>query len=166
MSIPLIVVAGPTASGKTALAIRLAQHYNGEIVSADSMQIYRGMSIATAKPTVGEMQGIPHHLMDFLLPEQEYSVAEYVRDAKAAIENIICRGKQPILAGGTGLYIRSLITDTQFEETQTDAALREALYEHENSGGNGGTLRGVKTHRSRVGAADSSEQYDPSGAGD
>lgn len=129
MPIPLIVVAGPTASGKTALAIRLAEHYDGEIVSADSMQIYEGMSIATAKPTAEEMRGIRHHLIDFVPPEQEYSVAEYVQDASAAIRDIVSRGKQPIVAGGTGLYIRSLVTNTQFEETKTDTALREKLYQ-------------------------------------
>lgn len=129
MPIPLIVVAGPTASGKTALAIRLAEHYDGEIVSADSMQIYQGMSVATAKPTAQEMRGIPHHLIDFVPPEQEYSVAEYVQDASRAIRDIVSRGKQPIVAGGTGLYIRSLVTNTQFEETKTDTALRERLYE-------------------------------------
>ncbi len=130
MSIPLIVVAGPTASGKTSLAIALAKHYNGEVVSADSMQIYKGMTIATAKPTKLEMGDIPHHLIDFVQPEQEYSVAEYVQDASRVIADIISRGKQPIVAGGTGLYIRSLITNTQFEEIETDERLRSALYEY------------------------------------
>ena len=129
MSIPLIVVAGPTASGKTSLAIALAKHYNGEVVSADSMQIYRGMDIGTAKPTVEEMDGIKHHLIDFLPPQEEYSVAEYVKDAADCIADIISRGKTPIIAGGTGLYIRSLITGTQFEEIASDEALRQALYE-------------------------------------
>ena len=129
MSIPLIVVAGPTASGKTSLAIALAKHYNGEVVSADSMQIYRGMDIGTAKPTVEEMDGIKHHLIDFLPPQEEYSVAEYVKDAADCIVDIISRGKTPIIAGGTGLYIRSLITGTQFEEIASDEALRQALYE-------------------------------------
>lgn len=130
MSIPLIVVSGPTASGKTPLAIALAKHFNGEIVSADSMQIYKGMTVATAKPTEQEMDGIPHYLIDFVPPEKDYSVVEYVKDATAAINDIVSRGKQPIVAGGTGLYIRSLITNTQFDDTKTDEALRKALYEY------------------------------------
>ncbi len=129
MAMPLIVVAGPTASGKTALAVELAAALNGEIISADSMQIYQGMSIATAKPSEQEKKGIPHHLIGFLPPECEYSVADYVSDANAAAADIYSRGKQPIIAGGTGLYIRSLLTNTQFQEIQTDEALRAALYE-------------------------------------
>ncbi len=130
MSIPLIVVAGPTASGKTGLAIALAKVFDGEVVSADSMQIYKGMSIATAKPTEEEMGEIPHYMIDFLPPACEYSVVEYVRHAGKVIADIHARGKMPILCGGTGLYIRSLITNTQFDDTKTDDALRKALYEH------------------------------------
>ena len=103
--IPVLAVVGPTASGKTALSIALAKEYGGEIVSADSMQIYKGMSIATAKPTPEEMDGIPHHLIDFLDMGTAFSVADYVALAGEAIRDIHSRGKLPILAGGTGLYV-------------------------------------------------------------
>ena len=97
--IPLLVIAGPTASGKTACAVELAKIYDGEIVSADSMQIYKGLSIATAKPTKEEMQGVPHYLIDFLEPEQAFSVADYVKLAGERIREIHSRGKVPILCG-------------------------------------------------------------------
>lgn len=125
--IPVLAVVGPTASGKTALSVELAKHLGGEIVSADSMQIYKGMDIASAKPTETEKQGIPHHMMDFLSPETPYSVAEYVKAARACILDIHKRQKLPILVGGTGLYVDSLLTDTQFIETETDFKLRERL---------------------------------------
>ncbi|MGN0469840.1 MAG: tRNA (adenosine(37)-N6)-dimethylallyltransferase MiaA [Acutalibacteraceae bacterium] len=125
----LIAVAGPTASGKTSLSIELAKKYNGEIVSADSMQIYKGMDIATAKPTKEEMQGIPHHLIDFLSPTESFSVSEYVTLAKSAIDDITKRGKLPILCGGTGLYVRSLVENVKFSEEKTDEKLREELNE-------------------------------------
>lgn len=125
--IPLLVVGGPTASGKTRLAAELALRHNGEVVSADSMQIYRGMEIGTAKPTPQEMLGVPHHLMGFVEPGTSFSVADYVALAKKTIEEIHSRGKLPILAGGTGLYIRSLITNTQFTEVDNDPALRTQL---------------------------------------
>lgn len=132
----LIAVAGPTASGKTSLSIELAKKYNGEIVSADSMQIYRGMDIATAKPTKEEMQGIPHHLIDFLSPTESFSVSEYVTLAKGAIDDITKRGKLPILCGGTGLYVRSLVENVKFSEEKTDEKLREELNErYKNEGG-------------------------------
>lgn len=98
--IPLLVIAGPTASGKTACAVELAKIYDGEIVSADSMQIYKGLSIATAKPTKEEMQGVPHYLVDFLEPEQAFSVADYVKLAGERIREIHSRGKVPILWRG------------------------------------------------------------------
>ncbi len=123
----LIAIVGPTASGKTSLAIALAKKYNGEIVSADSMQIYKGMEIASAKPTEEEMQGIPHHLMSFLEPSETFSVSDYVRLATEVINDIIDRGKQPILCGGTGLYIRSLIDNVTFAAEQPDEALRAEL---------------------------------------
>lgn len=125
--IPLLVIGGPTASGKTRLAVDLALRRNGEVVSADSMQIYQGMQIGTAKPTIEEMQGVPHHLMGFAEPGKVFSVAEYVSLAKEKIEQIHARGRLPVLAGGTGLYIRSLITNTQFTQSDTDTALREEL---------------------------------------
>ena len=126
-NIPVLAVVGPTASGKTALAVELAKRLGGEIVSADSMQIYKGMDIASAKPTEAEKQGIPHHMMDFLPPETPYSVAEYVKAARACILEIHKRQKLPILVGGTGLYVDSLLTDTQFIETETDFDLRARL---------------------------------------
>ena len=125
--LPLIVVCGPTASGKTALAVELAKKYNGEVVSADSMQIYKGMSIATAKPTHDEMQGIPHHLIDFLEPDVKFSVADYLPLARKCIADIHSRGKQPIICGGTGLYISSLIKNVRFEEIRSDPELRKKL---------------------------------------
>ena len=105
----IVVVCGPTASGKTALSVELAKRLSGEIISADSMQIYRGMNIATAKPTEEEKQGIPHYLMDFLDPHDSFSVADYVKAAHGIIADIAARGKLPIITGGTGLYISSLI---------------------------------------------------------
>lgn len=132
----LIAVVGPTASGKTSLSIELAKKYNGEIVSADSMQIYKEMDIATAKPTKEEMQGIPHHLIDFLPPTESFSVSEYVTLAKGAIDDITKRGKLPILCGGTGLYIRSLVENVKFSEEKTNEKLREELNErYKNEGG-------------------------------
>ncbi len=125
--IPLIVVCGPTASGKTALAVELAKLYNGEVVSADSMQIYKGMSIATAKPTAEEMQGIAHHLIDFVEPDVKFSVADYLPLARECISDIYSRGKQPIICGGTGLYISLLINNVRFEEIKSDPQLRARL---------------------------------------
>ncbi len=125
--IPVIAVVGPTASGKTALSIAIAKAYGGEIVSADSMQIYKGMDIATAKPDLAERDGTPHHLMDFLNPEEPFSVSDYVRLANQAIDGIHSRGRIPVLVGGTGLYIDSLLENITFTETETDPLLREQL---------------------------------------
>lgn len=133
---PIIVVLGPTASGKTALAVELAKIYNGEVVSADSMQIYKGMNILTAKPSDSEMQGIKHHLIDFLEPETDFSVADYVRLANNAIDDIAGRWKLPILAGGTGLYINSLIDNIKFDDTTGDKELREKLFDLAKEKGN------------------------------
>lgn len=127
--IKLITVVGPTASGKTRLGVELAKRYGGEVISADSMQIYKGMQIATAKPAVEEMQGIPHHLMDFLEPNQTYSVAMFVDDAKKCIEDISSRGKIPVIVGGTGLYVDSLLNNISFHESQRDTGLSEKLRE-------------------------------------
>ena len=112
--IPILAVVGPTASGKTALGVELAKAYNGEVVSVDSMQIYKGMDIATAKPTPEEMQGIPHHLIDILPRDTIFNVADYVKLAEQAIADITQRGKLPILVGGTGLYLASLLDNVQF----------------------------------------------------
>ena len=125
--IKLVSIVGPTASGKTALSIAIAQKFNGEIISADSMQIYKEMDIATAKPDKKEMQGIIHHLMDFVNPEDEYSVAQFVRDARVVIKDIVSRGKLPVLVGGTGLYVNSLLNNVQFTEYNVDQKLRENL---------------------------------------
>lgn len=129
LPIKLISVVGPTASGKTALAVELAKKYNGEIISADSMQIYKGMSIATAKPSDEEKQGIPHHLMDFLQSDKTYSVADFVNDAKACIEDIVSRGKLPIIAGGTGLYVDSLLNGISFEKQERNEDISNELFE-------------------------------------
>ncbi len=133
---PLIVIVGPTASGKTALSIELAKEYNGEIISADSMQIYKGMSVATAKPTVEEMQGIKHYLIDFLEPETDFSVADYVKLAREAIDEIASKGKIPIVVGGTGLYISSLIDNVKFDDTCSNTELRDELYKIAKEKGN------------------------------
>lgn len=125
--IPVIVVVGPTASGKTALSVALAKQLNGEIISADSMQIYRGMDIATAKPTEEEKQGVPHYLIDFLPPDKTYSVAAFVQDARQAAAEISAKDKTVIVAGGTGLYIDSLINNTAFEEEPDHTAVRKKL---------------------------------------
>lgn len=123
----IIAVVGPTASGKTALAVELALKYNGEVISADSMQIYKGMSIATAKPDEAEMKGVRHHLMDFLDPKESFSVSDYVKLANETAKDIIKRGKLPVLCGGTGLYIRSFIENIQFTEEKSDLDLRREL---------------------------------------
>lgn len=127
--IKTIAVVGPTASGKTSLGVELAKHFGGEVVSADSMQIYKYMDIATAKPTVAEMQGIPHHMMDFLLPTEPYSVAKYKEDAMKCIEDIASRGKIPVIVGGTGLYVDTLLYNTEFFDIKIDEKLRKSLYE-------------------------------------
>ncbi len=123
----VIIIGGPTASGKTALSIELAKRVQGEIVSADSMQIYKEMNIGTAKPEEAEKQNIPHYMLDFLSPNTRYSVADYKRDAKKCIKEIIQRGKQPIIVGGTGLYIDSLIYEIDFPEIETDLEYRAKL---------------------------------------
>ena len=123
----VIVICGPTASGKTGLSIELAKKINGEIVSADSMQIYKGMNIGTAKPTPEEMQGIKHYLIDFISPDERYSVADYKKDAKKAIKEIIDKGKTPIVVGGTGLYVDSLIYEIEYPEIEFDEEYRKEL---------------------------------------
>ncbi len=125
--IPLIVVVGPTASGKTEIAVEIAKRYNGEVVSADSMQIYKQMSIGTAKPTQAEMCDIPHHLIDILELSEKFSVADYAKLAHEIISDIHNRGKVPVLAGGTGLYINAVIKDINFSEIQNDDSIREEL---------------------------------------
>ena len=125
----VIVIAGPTATGKTALSVRLAKELGGEIISADSVQIYKDLNIGSAKPTIEEMQGIPHHLMDFLPADATFSVAAFCDRAKEAICDIQKRGKTAIVTGGTGLYISSLVDNVRFLEAQTDENLRKNLAE-------------------------------------
>ena len=123
----VIVIAGPTASGKTALGVQLAKKINGEVISADSMQIYKDMTIGTAKPVPEEMEGIPHHLIDFVYPNERYSVAEFKKDAENKIEDILSRGKMPIVVGGTGLYIDALVYGIEYPEFDVDEKLRKRL---------------------------------------
>lgn len=133
--IPLIVVAGPTASGKTGLGIAVCKKFGGEVVSADSMQIYKGMDIATAKPTPEETEGIPHHMIDIIAPEERFSVAEFKRLAQKKAEDIFARGKFPVVVGGTGLYIDNLVENIELSEAETDLDLRQKLNQRaENDG--------------------------------
>lgn len=124
----VIVIVGPTASGKTSLAVEVAKKLDGEVVSADSMQIYKGMDIATAKPTKEEMCGIPHHLVDFLEADCIYSVAKYKKQASEKIDEIFAKGKTPIVVGGTGLYVDSLLNNTSFYDYE-DNGIRQKLEE-------------------------------------
>ena len=123
----VIVIGGPTASGKTALSIELAKKINGEIISADSMQIYKEMNIGTAKPEKEEMQGVKHYMLDIITPEERFSVADYKIKAKKAIKEIIEKGKIPIIVGGTGLYIEALIYEIEFLQIETDLNYRREL---------------------------------------
>jgi len=123
----ILAIVGPTASGKTALGITLAQKFNGEIVSADSRQIYRGMDIGTAKPTVAERNTIPHHLIDIHYPNEDYTVAEYKHDAIVAINSIIANGKIAILVGGTGLYIKAVLENLDIPATRANPKLRAEI---------------------------------------
>ncbi|WP_114165651.1 tRNA (adenosine(37)-N6)-dimethylallyltransferase MiaA [Exiguobacterium sp. TNDT2] len=124
---PVIVLVGPTAVGKTKTGIELAKAFNGEIVSGDSVQVYRGMDIGSAKVTVEEAEGIPHHLIDICDPDEAMSVAKFQTLARAAIDDIYARGKLPILVGGTGLYVRAILYDYEFTERPVDHALRKSL---------------------------------------
>ncbi len=123
----IICVVGPTASGKTRLGIELCKRLNGEVVSADSMQIYRDMHIASAAPDKAETEGIPHHLVEFLPYGSQFTVADYVKTAREKIDDILSRGKTPVIVGGTGLYINSIVNNIEFIESDTDLALRERI---------------------------------------
>ncbi len=123
----VLAVVGPTASGKTWLGVQLAKLYGGEVISADSIQIYKGMDIASAKPSEEEKEGIPHHLMDFLNMDVPFSAADYVKLAKEKIEEVLSRGKLPVIVGGTGLYVDSLLENVKFSEGGSDEAYREEL---------------------------------------
>lgn len=125
----VIVIGGPTASGKTSLGVELAKRINGEVISADSMQIYKDMTIGTAKPLPEEMEGIPHHLIDFVSPDERYSVADFKIDAEKKIEEILSKGKVPIIVGGTGLYIDTLIYGIEYPDIEFDEKYRNELLE-------------------------------------
>ena len=123
----IVAIGGPTATGKTALSVALARQFDGEIISADSMQIYKGLDVGTAKVTEEEKNGVPHHLVDFLAPDQIFSVADFVGLADGTIQEITARGRLPFVVGGTGLYMTSLLSGLNFAPEKTDPALRDAL---------------------------------------
>lgn len=125
----IVAIGGPTASGKTSFSVALAQKFGGEVICADSMQIYEGLDVGTAKVTPEEMQGVPHHMVGFLKPEQPYSVADFVTGADGCIREIAGRGKLPFVVGGTGLYIESLVTGVQFAPQKPNPELRRKLEE-------------------------------------
>ncbi len=131
----VIVIVGPTASGKTSLGIHIAKQFGGEVISGDSMQIYKKMDIATAKPTIEEMDGVKHHLIGFVNPQDEYSVASFCEDAKKAVSEIKEKGKVPIIVGGTGLYIDSFINNITFFQDASSEKIREELYNELNEFG-------------------------------
>ncbi|MCH5207617.1 MAG: tRNA (adenosine(37)-N6)-dimethylallyltransferase MiaA [Oscillospiraceae bacterium] len=140
----IIVVCGPTASGKTALSVELAKIYGGEIISADSMQIYTDMDIASAKATAEEQQGIPHHLMNFLDPSESFSVADYVKLCKEKADEILGRGKIPIICGGTGLYISSFVDNLTFDESGQDHGFREEMRRFAEENGSAALLEKLR----------------------
>lgn len=132
----IIVITGPTATGKTALGVQVAKLLDGEVIGADSMQVYKGMTVGTAAPTAEEMEGVPHHMVGFADPLESYSVSRYVEDATQVADDIIDRGKVPIVVGGTGLYIDSLIDGREFGEVQQDPRLRTMLEaQYDKTGG-------------------------------
>ncbi len=136
----VICVVGPTASGKTALAVRLAKELNGEVISCDSMQVYRGMDVGTAKPTPEEMQGVPHHMLDVAEPGESFSVGRFTELADPVLQDVLARGKTAILAGGTGLYIDALVSGRSFADSP-DEALRQSLEDRANREGTEVLLR-------------------------
>ncbi|MBO5454330.1 MAG: tRNA (adenosine(37)-N6)-dimethylallyltransferase MiaA [Clostridia bacterium] len=133
---PLVVIMGPTASGKTSLAVDICKKIGGEVITADSMQVYKKMNIGTAKPTIEEMQGIKHHMIDIVEPENSYSLADYVKDATQAIECVYENGNIPVLAGGTGLYIDTLINGVELNDSNNDENYRKELYDMAADKGN------------------------------
>jgi len=136
MKKPLIIITGPTAVGKTELSIRLAKEINGEIISADSMQVYRGMDVGTAKITPDEMGGIRHYLIDILDPKEEFNVVKFKTYAKEAMDEIYSKGKIPIVVGGTGFYIQALLYDVDFEDSKEDPEYRKQLEDLAKTHGN------------------------------
>ncbi|QIC48886.1 tRNA (adenosine(37)-N6)-dimethylallyltransferase MiaA [Lysinibacillus sphaericus] len=125
----VVAIVGPTASGKTALSIELAKKYNGEIINGDSMQVYKGLDIGTAKITEEEMEGVPHHLLSFLEPTASFSVADYQKLVREKIADIQARHKLPIIVGGSGLYVQAVLFDFQFTDEKVDEAARQAYYD-------------------------------------
>ncbi|MBF8984499.1 tRNA (adenosine(37)-N6)-dimethylallyltransferase MiaA [Lutibacter sp. B2] len=136
MKKPLIIIVGPTAVGKTDTSIEIAKELNCEIISADSMQVYKGMDIGSAKPTIEEQQGIPHYLMDEIDPRENFSVVEFRNEAKKQIDLIVEKNKLPMIVGGTGLYVNSIIYDIDFSETSSNTELRQKLEDEANEFGN------------------------------
>ena len=124
---PLLIVAGPTATGKSDSAVELALRMNGEVISADSMQVYRGMDIGSAKVTVGEMRGVPHHLIDCADPSENWNVVRFQKEARRAVQDIASKGRLPILCGGTGFYIQALLYDIDFTQMEENTPLRDRL---------------------------------------
>lgn len=137
MKLPLLVLVGPTAVGKTALSVSVARRLGAEIISGDSMQVYRGMDIGTAKITPDEMAGVPHHLIDIKNPDEEFSVAEFQQRVDQLIREIVARGRLPMLVGGTGLYVRAVVLEYTFTELEPDMALRARLRQEEAERGPG-----------------------------
>ena len=127
MASKIVCIAGPTACGKTTLGVLLAQRFRGEVVSVDSMQIYRGMTVGTAAPTAEEMQGVPHHMVGVVDPRENYSVARYADDAAKCVDDILARGKQPVVVGGTGLYLDAVLSVGDFSKSVKDDSLRKDL---------------------------------------
>ena len=142
----VICVVGPTASGKTKMGVALAKTFDGEVVSVDSMQIYRGMVIGTAAPTEEETQGVPHHMVGVADPNENYSVARYVEDASECVDDILARGRQPVIVGGTGLYLNALLAGHGFAQGDKDGTRRAELEARWEREGNAGT---APAHRPR-----------------
>ncbi len=149
----VIVVCGPTASGKTALAVELAKLYNGEVVSADSMQIYTDMNVASAKATPEEQQGIPHHLMGFLDPKESFSVADFVKLCDEAVCDILSRRKMPIICGGTGLYISSFVDNITFDDSERDLEFRKRMRRFAEENGAAALLEKLRSVDPKTAAA-------------
>ncbi len=143
--IPLIVIAGPTASGKTALAIDVCRRFGGEVISADSMQVYDTLRVGTARPNAEEQGGIPHHLMGFLPPDASYSVAKYAEQAHRVIADVHSRGKLPVLCGGTGLYIQAVAENLSYEQQPGNREVRDRLRERIEREGGDALLRELST---------------------
>ncbi|GAK11001.1 tRNA (adenosine(37)-N6)-dimethylallyltransferase MiaA [Geomicrobium sp. JCM 19039] len=133
--LPLVVIVGPTAVGKTALSIEIAKAFHGEVINGDAFQVYKRLDIGTAKPTVNERQGVPHHLLNYIAPDESFSAAEFQRQAKKAIHGVREAGHLPILVGGTGMYVKSVTSDWQFEDQPANLAWREKMEQHANQPG-------------------------------